>query len=402
MYDLHLTSEQLEFLDTVRGFVNDEVKPVMLKAERLDAGDRSLPADLLRQASQIGLRTLTLPEALGGAGADALTACIVTEELAVGDAGLAAVLSQTSALGGRLFAAMTDTQRERFLPAFIADDDFHLALADREPDEESALGVNYQRPVAVERKIATTAARQDSDFVINGSKTCITNAPLAKLLAVEAMTDKGPALILVPRDCAGLAVTEQPEPRWYHGVCGTIELRNCRVPVNHLLGMGGATDHGRGAPLFQALNLGIGRAAYEAALEYAQLRVQGGRAIIEHQAIGTKLADIAIRLDLVRSSVWRAAWASDHPDAYADRSLPDLPLSTIARVITSEAVHKASKDAAECFGAMGVMRDMPLQKYIRDALICLHCGDGNADARLRIAEALVNHRRPGRPLLAAE
>ena len=73
---------------------------------------------------------------------------------------------------------------------------------------------------------------------------------------------------------------------------------------------------------------------------------------------------------------------------------PTCRLPTIARVVTSEAIHRATKDAAECFGAMGVMRDMPLQKYIHDALICLHAGDGNADARLRIAEALANYRRP--------
>jgi len=129
--------------------------------------------------------------------------------------------------------------------------------------------------------------------------------------------------------------------------------------------------------------------------------VQGGRRIIEHQAIGTKLADIAIRLDVARSVVWRAAWAADHPTAFADRSLPDLPLSTMARVYTAEAVYRATKDAAECFGAMGVMRDMPLQKYIHDARVCLHSGNGTADDRLRIAEALVNHRR-GPTLLAAE
>jgi alkylation response protein AidB-like acyl-CoA dehydrogenase len=158
---------------------------------------------------------------------------------------------------------------------------------------------------------------------------------------------------------------------------------------------------GRANPLYQALNLGIGRAAYEAALDYAQLRVQGGRRIIEHQAIGTKLAEIAIRLTIARNSVWQAAWASDHPQAVADRSLPDLPLMSIAQVFTSEAIYRAAKDAAECFGAMGVMRDMPLQKYVHDALICLHTGDGNADAKLRIAEALAGYRR-GPAMLAAE
>jgi alkylation response protein AidB-like acyl-CoA dehydrogenase len=131
------------------------------------------------------------------------------------------------------------------------------------------------------------------------------------------------------------------------------------------------------------------------------LRVQGGHRLIEHQAIGTKLADIAMRLDMARNTIWRAAWASDHPEAFADRSLPDLPLTAIAQVFTSETIHRVTKDAAECFGAMGVMRDMPLQKYIHDARICLHSGDGNADLRLQIAEGLANYRR-GPSMLAAE
>jgi alkylation response protein AidB-like acyl-CoA dehydrogenase len=133
------------------------------------------------------------------------------------------------------------------------------------------------------------------------------------------------------------------------------------------------------------------------------LRVQGGRRIVEHQAIGAKLAEIAIRLEVARAAVWQAAWASDHPEAIADRSLPDLPLGRIAHAFAAEAVYRAAKDAAECFGAMGVMRDMPLQQYVHDALVCLNAGAGNGDARLRIAEALAGYRRPaGAAALAAE
>ena len=110
--------------------------------------------------------------------------------------------------------------------------------------------------------------------------------------------------------------------------------------------------------------------------------------IIEHQAIGTKLADIAIRLEVARNAIWKAAWAQDHPDALADRSLADLPLATIAQVFTAEAVLAAAKDAAECFGAMGVMRDMPLQKYVQDALHLPALRRRRGDAKLRIAEAL--------------
>jgi alkylation response protein AidB-like acyl-CoA dehydrogenase len=195
--------------------------------------------------------------------------------------------------------------------------------------------------------------------------------------------------------------------RWFHGACGTVTLQECRVPAQYLLDpqrQAALTgDSGRGSPLAAAIALGIGRAAYEAALEYAGLRVQGSRRIVEHQAIGTKLAEIAIRLSVARNAVWQAAWASDHPEAYADRSLDDLPLATIATVFTTEAVHRAAKDAAECFGAMGVMRDMPLQKYVRDALMALHAGAGSSDAKLAIAEALAGYRRlPATSMRAAE
>jgi alkylation response protein AidB-like acyl-CoA dehydrogenase len=194
--------------------------------------------------------------------------------------------------------------------------------------------------------------------------------------------------------------------RWQHGACGDVELTDCRVPLDNLLGaeaQGLLALDARRIAQDAALNLGIGRAAYEAALDYAQLRVQGGRRIIEHQAIGTKLAEIAIRLEVARAAIWQAAWACDHPDAVADRSLPNLPLASIAQAFTSEAMYRATKDAAECFGAMGVMRDMPLQQYVHDALVCLNSGAGNGEAKLRIAEALAGYRRPApSAALAAE
>ena len=407
MYNLHLSAEQIEFRDTIRGFVDDEVKPVTLKADRLDLGDRTLPLEVLDKASRLGLRTLALPEELGGIGADNLTCCIVTEELAAGDADLAAALTETAMLGRLLFGAMSAAQRDRYLTAFLEDDRFHLAYADHEPASETALGINYHRPATAAGAIKTTAIRDGDVWVIDGLKDCVANAPLARLFAVEARTAVGIGAFLVPRDAAGLTVTENPEPHWFHGACGTIELKACRVPADALIGADrqgpllGRADSRHDAPVFQALNLGIGRAAYEAAIEYSQLRVQGGRAIAEHQAIGAKLAGIAIALKVSRNTIWQAAWASDHPDAVADRSLSDLPLAAVSRVFSAEAIYRATKDAAECFGAMGVMRDMPLQKYIHDARICLFSGDGTADARLRIAEALLNHRR-GPSILAAE
>src|SRR5690606_25415661 len=137
-----------------------------------------------------------------------------------------------------------------------------------------------------------------------------------------------------------------------------------------------------------AMNIGVGRAAYEAAVDYAGIRVQGGRRIVEHQAIGTLLAETAIRLETARTMVWKAAWVADNPSAVADRSVADLPLATLARVYTAEAMHRVALDAAEVFGAMGVMRDMPLHKYVQDALVFLHSGMSPGDGKLRLAEAL--------------
>jgi len=408
MYNLHLSPEQLEIRDTVRDFVTREIKPVALKAERLDAGDRRLLTDLLDQASQMGLRSLGLSEERGGAGADALTACIVTEELAAGDADIAAVLSESSRLAHLLFdRAMSDAQRDRFLPKFLSGDRYHLSFAGHESETDMRLGVNYHRSASSEAAVKTSAVKSGGDWIVNGVKDCVANAPIAALFAVLVNIPgrAGASVLLVPADAPGVSVRAH-DKAWQHGACGEVTLKDCRVPAGNLLGddagalLTGTNAAGRGNPLLQALNLGIGRAAYEAARDYAHLRVQGGRPLIEHQAIATKLAEAAIRLEVARATIWQAAWASDHPEAIADRSLSDLPLQTIAQVFTSEIVMKAAKDAAEIFGAMGVMRDMPLQKYIHDARVCLHSGDGNTDAKLRIAEELAGYRRAAHGALA--
>ena len=210
MYNLHLSPEQLEIRDTVRDFVAREVKPLALAPDRLEARERPLLMDALDKASQMGLRTLALSEDGGGAGADNLTCCIVTEELAVGDPDVAAVLAQTSTLAHAWFdGSMTPEQRDRFLPAFLADDRYHLALAAHEPDADGALGINYHRPAPVAAGRKTTAVRSGNVWMINGFKDCVENAPLAKLFAVQVSTGGGEAsTLLVPRDTPGLSVQD--------------------------------------------------------------------------------------------------------------------------------------------------------------------------------------------------
>jgi len=416
MYNLQLSAEQQEIRDTVRDFVVREIKPVALHPDRLQAEDPHFPPEILDQASQMGLRTLALSEALGGAGADHLTSCVVAEELAAGDVGFATTLAQTSALGHALFdVAMTPAQRERFLPQYLKDDRYHLAYAGQESDPDGG-GWNYHRPQVAEISVPVTAVRQgNGDWVINGVHPFVANAPLAKLIAVQVKTDpkasgmNGVSILLVPRDTPGISVREPAKVgvdasgaqvyRWFHGTGGELTFKDCKVPASNLLGapgqarlLGEAAAAGRGSPLVQALNLGVGRAAFEAAVDYAKLRIQGGRPIIQHQAIGTILAEIAIRLEVARNIVWKAAWAADHAADYA--GVTDLPLQTVAKAYTSAAVHEAALLAAECFGAMGVMKDMPLQKYVHDALVFVHAETSNSTAKLQIAEAVAGYRRP--------
>jgi alkylation response protein AidB-like acyl-CoA dehydrogenase len=266
MYNLHLSPEQLQIRDTVRDFVAREIKPLALKPERLEARARPLLVEALDKASQIGLRTLALSEEAGGAGADNLTCCIVTEELAVGDPDVATVLAQTSTLAHVLFdQLMTGEQRARFLPAFLADQRYHLALAEHEADRDAALGINYHRPQASDASFKTAAVRAGDAWVVNGGKDRVVGAPLAALFAVRARVgEHGVGTLLVPHDAPGLSVTEtEATARWHHGARGALAFDNCRVPAENFLGAEDpfAADAGRRIPQDQAINLGIGRAA---------------------------------------------------------------------------------------------------------------------------------------------
>ncbi len=400
IYDLHLTAEQLEIRDTVRAFVRDEIKPVTLHPKRLEPFEKPLLTDLLAGASQMGLRALALSEEAGGAAADHLTACLLAEELAQGDPDIAVVLAHTAVLARLLFDEwMTPEQRARFLPAFMDDHTFHLAFAGR--DAEAGLAPHYHLPSGVNAAPQVTATKHSSgDWIINGEVPAVANAAIAKLFAV---TVNGAALLLVPRDTAGVSV-QSAKPargaaaiRWGHGAFGTVVLKDCRVPAGNSLD-GDAQTAARNyatrtAPLLAAANIGIGQVAFDAAIDYTKLRRQGGKKTIEHQAIGTLLADIAIKLEVVRNMVWKAAWALDHPDAVSDRSISGLPLHHMARSFAGEMIVEVTERAAECFGAMGVMRDMPLQQYVDYALMFKHSAIGANATKLLIAEAVAGYKR---------
>lgn len=414
MYDLNLTAEQIEFRDTVRDFVQNEVKPAALLPSRLEPFEKPLLADLLDYVSRMGLRSLSLSEAAGGANADLLTSCIVLEELAAGDVDIAMTLALTQGLAHALAdEAMSPEQRTRFLADFQEDHAYHLALV---APRGSGPGWSYHREYEEEPGAGVTAVKKGDDWVIDGTLAFVPNAPVAKLFVLQARTDpkktgrNGLTTLLVPSGTAGLTVVNPAGPadgagaqqttRWYHGTGAEVRFADCRVPAQNVVGKEGQSPLAselydmRTSVQIAAINLGLGRTAYDAAVDYAKIRIQGGRPIIQHQAIGTILADIAIKVELARNMIWKAAWAADHRNDVTDPGALDLPLHTIARVFTAEAMHDAALGAAECFGAMGVMRDMPLQKYVHDAHVFLFGIDHDSATKLEVAEALAGFQRP--------
>ena len=408
MYNLHLTPEQLEMRDTVRDFVQNEIKPVALHPGRLEPFRKPLLTDLLGSASKMGLRTLTLSEDHGGAGADHLTTAIVLEELGQGDPDIACVMANTAIAAGIIFNELASAeQRARLLPQYLDDHDFHLAFAASDP--QSGLVALYHRPDAATAAAIVTAAEDGRDLVLNGEVRGVINAPIAKLFAIPVSAPGAGAtrIVLLPRDTSGLTVhditgaaasaREQPKVAFHHGAAGSIILRNCRVAASLLVPGDGAAAvaayAARGAVQLSAANIGVGQAAFEAAIEYTKLRRQGGRPIIEHQPIGDLLAQVAINLEASRNLVWKAAWTLDHPDAVSDRSVTGLPLHYMAHALTADMMVKVTERCAECFGAMGVMRDMPLQKYVNDALVFKHMGLAPNATRLLIAERIAGFER---------
>jgi alkylation response protein AidB-like acyl-CoA dehydrogenase len=148
-----------------------------------------------------------------------------------------------------------------------------------------------------------------------------------------------------------------------------------------------------------AITLGLGRAALEETVKYTQERRAGGKPIIQHQAVGLFLADMATNLEAARRLIWTAAWAKDHPEAFADGSADWQPYEMMATAFTGTAVQRITEQAMELFGGMGVIQGMPIEKYVRDALVQKHISFP-FPTRYRIAEALAGFKRETSPLLS--
>jgi len=356
---IELDEEQTLLRDMVRRFAADVVAP---RAKAIDASGE-FPLDYFRQAGELGLTGVYVPEAYGGAGMDMLAYCVVMEEVSKVCASSGVILSVNNSLVcDPLLRFGSEEQKRRFLTPLAAGKQLGC-FALTEPEAGSDAGA-----------LRSTARREGDEYVIDGSKVFITNGTHADIALVFANSQpekkhKGITAFIVPTDTPGFA-------RGHHeyklGVqaSGTTQLffEGMRVPVAQRLGEEGegfkiamaTLDGGRIGIAAQAV--GIAQGAFEAALAYAKERRQFGRPIAEFQAIQFYLADMAMELDAARLLVYKAAWTKMTQKRYSLEAAQ-------AKLFASEMAQRVTSKALQIHGGYGYTREYDVERFFRDARI---------------------------------
>jgi butyryl-CoA dehydrogenase len=370
------TEEQEALRKLVRAFADADVAP---HAEAWDR-DHTFPLETVRQMGDLGLFGLPFPEAYGGGGGDLTTLCIAIEEIARADQSLAITLEAAVGLGATpIYRFGTEEQRLRWLPDLCAG----RALA--------AFGLTEPDAGSDTAGLRTRATLEGDEWVLDGEKAFITNSgtPITSLITVAARTGAvETSMIVIPAGTPGLAV--QPAYRkmgWHASDTHGLNLSDCRVPADHLLGEQGrglaqflaVLDEGRVA--IAALAVGVIRACLEHAVAYARQRNAFGKAIGANQAVAFACADLQVALDAATALTYRAAWLRD-------AGKPFKTEAAVAKLYSTEAAVSATRTATQVFGGYGFMDESPVSRFYRDAKI-LEIGEGTSEIqRLVVARAL--------------
>jgi alkylation response protein AidB-like acyl-CoA dehydrogenase len=373
------TEEQEQFRRAVARFVDAEVVPA---AQALDESGE-FPTKLFRRLGELGYLGLRYPEAYGGAGADMVSYCLFAEELARGSLSLAAAAAMQSLMGTYfIFKYGTEDLRRRYLvPALRGETIATFALT--EPSAGSDVA-----------GITTRAERRGEGWVLRGTKTWVTSAPVADVLTVAAKTSgergmKHIALFLLDRaTMRGITLGKAIEKIAVRAsVTGEIHLEDVEVPAEHLLGgeTGGVEKIGTILSeirvMTAALSVGLARAAYDAALAYARERQAFGKPVVEHQAIGFKLADMLTSLHAATLMTYQAAAGID-----AGRAITREAAMT--KLFASEMAVRLTDEAARIFASYGLATEYPAQRYFRDARFLLPGGGTSEILRVIIGRDL--------------
>lgn len=373
-----LNEQQAGIRDVARNFARDEITPFAAQWDR----DEAVPLKTLAKMGQLGLMGVCVPEQWGGAGADFVSYVSAMEAIAYGDAGVANMMAATnSPVAAGLMAFGNDDQKERFLRP-LASGKSVAAFLLSEPQAGSDAA-----------SILTRAEKRGDVYVLNGTKNFITAGASADIAMVIAVTDPsagktGISCFMTQTRRSGYIVARK-EKKLGHRTCDTcqIVLDDLEIPASDMLGEPGeglkialsALDSGRVGVAAQSV--GVAQAAFDAALRYAQERKTFGKKIIDHQAVGFQLAEMATNIEVARQMYLHAA------------SLKDLGISCIkeasmAKLFASEMVEKVTSAAVQIHGGYGFLNDYPVEKFYRDMRV-FKIYDGTSEVqKLLIAREL--------------
>ena len=378
--DFDLSLEQREFAKTVEAFVDDVIRP---HAERWDE-EAELPMDAVKQMADLGLFGLPFPEEYGGMGGDFLTLCLAIEAIARVDSSLAITLEAAVGLGAMpIWHFGTEDQKQRWLPQ-LARGEKLAGFGLTEPGGGSDAGATR-----------TTARLVDGEWVLNGSKSFITNSgtPITEFVTVTAVTEsvngrKEISAIVVPNGTQGFEVGKAYRKMgWHHSDTHELSFNDVRVPSGNLLGQRGEgfknflkiLDDGRIA--IAALAVGLAQGCVDESIKYAKERSAFGRPIGDFQAIQFKIADMAMKTELARTAYHKAAWLKEQGRPYKKQA-------AMAKLYASEIAVDAARDAVQIHGGYGYIEEFPVCRHFRDSKI-LEIGEGTSEVmRILIAREL--------------
>ncbi len=373
------SDDQRQLRKTIREFCEAEIKPHVMEWDETQA----FPVAVFRKLGDLGALGAIFPEDLGGSGYSYIDYAIVMEEIARVDPSIAlSVAAHVSLCANHIYTAGSAEQKQRYLPK-LASGEWIGSWSLTEPEAGSDAG-----------QARASAVRDGDCWVLNGVKTFTTNAHVADVGVVMAVTDRsgsshGISAFIIERGTPGHSFGKKENKLGMRcSPTGDVILTNCRLPDSQLCGKVGEgfvdalriLDGGRIS--IAALALGVAQGAYEAALKYSKQRKQFSRFISEFQAIQNKLADMATEIDAARLLTQRAAWLKDSGASVNKES-------SMAKLFASETAVRVTNEAVQIHGGYGFTKDYPVEKFFRDAKLCT-IGEGTSEIqRLVIARQLL-------------
>ncbi|WP_191560792.1 acyl-CoA dehydrogenase family protein [Metabacillus idriensis] len=368
--NFELSQEQNMIQKTIKEFAEEVVEPEAYDRDK----SKQFPAEIFQQLGEMGMLGLPFSEEYGGSGADTISFAIVTEELSKACGSTGITYSAHISLGGAPIHMFGTEEQKRTYLSKICSGESLGAFGLTEPNAGSDAGGTL-----------TEATMDDGKFTINGNKCYITNASYAKFLALTAITDRSEgkkeiSAIIVPTDAPGFKVIDNYEKMGLNASNTTeLILEDVVVPAENLLGKKGngfrqflmTLDGGRIG--IGAMAVGIAQAAFEKALAYSKERKQFGKTLSEFQAIQFKLADMAMKIELARTMVYKAAWLKD-------QGKPFTKEASFCKLYASEMCTEVTNQAIQIHGGYGYMKEYHVERYLRDAKL-LEIGEGTSEVQ---------------------